>query len=86
MEKWTSVGREGQHDEVGVEAVDAVPRVGVVAWQIPLEADVIHDLVLPLPRYVRIRQNHLSSTEETRRTVLLRQCCGTVLYCSLFRL
>lgn len=37
-----------QHDEVRIEAVQAVPRVGVVVGLRARPADVVHYLVLPL--------------------------------------
>ena len=38
-----------QHDEVGIQPVQDVDEVGIVVGLRPLEADVGHDLVLPLP-------------------------------------
>lgn len=37
---------KGQHDQVGVQAVEAVARVGVVLREHLLSADVFHNLVL----------------------------------------
>ena len=45
---------DGEHDEVGVEAVQDVPRVGVVVRLAPLVADVVHDFVLALARHARV--------------------------------
>lgn len=41
------------------QAIDAVARVGVGAWQVALQPDVVHDLVLPLPRNTGVRQDDL---------------------------
>ena len=38
--------------QVGVQAVEAMPGVGVVAWLGLLVADVVHYLVLALPRHL----------------------------------
>lgn len=53
------MGGQGQHDEVGVQAVEAVAQVGLPGGTPPLLPDVLHDLVLPLPGHVCIRQHHL---------------------------
>ncbi len=57
------VGGETEHDEVSVKAVEAVARVGVPAGAAALLPDVCHDLVLTLPRHIRIRQDHLRSQD-----------------------
>ncbi|KAI3480716.1 hypothetical protein L1887_57195 [Cichorium endivia] len=46
------VAEEAEHDEVGVEAVEAVADVGVVAGLCLAETDVLHDLVLALTGHV----------------------------------
>ena len=48
------VRHEGQHDEVGVQAVQTVALVGGPGplGVAPRPAYVLHDLVLPLPRHV----------------------------------
>jgi len=51
------VAEETEHDEVGVEAVHAVPHVGAVARLRLVEADVLHDLVLALAGDLRVRTN-----------------------------
>ena len=48
-----------QHDEVRVRPAQHVLGVGVVVGGGPLLANVVHDLVLPLPGHIGIRQNHL---------------------------
>lgn len=48
-----------QHDEVSVQPVHAVPRVGVVAGGGALLANVGHDLVLALARGVGIGEDDL---------------------------
>ncbi len=53
------VGGQPQHDEVGIQAVQAVPDVGVPAGPATLLSDVGHDLVLALPGHICIRQDHL---------------------------
>ena len=44
------VAEQAEHDEVGVEAVHAVPHVGVVPRLSLVEANVLHDLVFSLTR------------------------------------
>ena len=44
------VAAEAEHHEVRVQAVQAVPRVRVVAGQRLLVADEVHDLVFTLAR------------------------------------
>ena len=46
-EMWLMRG-EGQHDEISIQAIQAVPGVGVPALSPPLLPDHVHDLVLPL--------------------------------------
>ena len=43
-----------QHDEVSIEAIEAVSQVGLPAGTAALLPDVGHDLVLALPRHIRI--------------------------------
>ena len=50
------VGGEAQHHEIGVEAVKAVARVGIVARLTPFPTDKVHDLVLALARAVVARE------------------------------
>ena len=52
------VGGERQHDEVRIQSVDAVPRVGVRPRQPLLLPDVGHRFVLPLPGAVGVAQDH----------------------------
>ena len=49
------VAEKSEHDEVGVEAVQAVADVGVVVWLGLLETDALHDLVLPFSRNLQTR-------------------------------
>ena len=53
------VGGESQHDEVGIQAVQAVPCGGRPAGPPPLLAHIAHDLVLALARGVAVRQHDL---------------------------
>ena len=46
------VGDEGQHDEVRVQPVQAVPLVRLVIRPLLCPADMLHDLVLALARNV----------------------------------
>ena len=46
------VRHEAEHDEIRVLPVHAVPRVGPVPRLIPHVPNVLHDLVLPLPRHL----------------------------------
>lgn len=48
------VGGETQHDEVRIQAVEAVPCGGVPSRAAPLLPDITHDLVLALPRTVAV--------------------------------
>lgn len=50
---------QAKHDEICVEAVQAVARVGVPAGASALLPNVRHYFVLALPRNIRIRQNDL---------------------------
>jgi hypothetical protein len=47
------VAEQAEHDEVGVEAVHAVPHVGVVPRLSLVEANVLHDLVFSLARNLK---------------------------------
>ena len=38
---------QGQHDEISIQAVQAMPCVGIPARPAPLLPDHVHDLVLP---------------------------------------
>ena len=62
---------EGQHDQVGVQAVQAVPQVGFPSRAPPLLPDVLHDLVLALPRHVGVRQDHLRVSQALPRLACL---------------
>ena len=53
------VRKQAQHDEVGIQTVDAVPRVGIKAGLGLLGADEIHDLVLTLSWDLMPGENHL---------------------------
>ena len=57
---------QAQHDEVGIEAIEAVARVGIPAGAAALLPDVRHDLVLALPGHICIRQDHLHARETQR--------------------
>jgi len=46
------VGDQGEHDEIGIQAVETVALVWREARLAFLPPDVLHDLVLPLPRHV----------------------------------
>ena len=50
------VGGEAQHHEIGVEAVKAVARVGIVARLTSFPTNKVHDLVLALARAVVARE------------------------------
>ena len=50
---------QSEHDEVRIQAVQAVPQRRVPARPPALLADVGHDLVLALARHIRVRQDHL---------------------------
>ena len=52
---------EGQHDEISIQAVQAVTGVGVPTISAPLLSDHVHDLVLPLPWGIGVRQDHLKA-------------------------
>ena len=58
---------QAEHDEVGVQAVQAVADVGVPPRAAALLPDVRHDLVLALPRDVGIRQDDLRLSPHTRQ-------------------
>lgn len=45
---------QSKHDEVSIQAIQAVLGVGVPAWPVALLPDVAHHLMLPLPRSVGI--------------------------------
>ena len=49
---------QGQHDQVGIQAVQAVPQVGLVVRRLLAPANVLHDLVLSLPGDVVARQDN----------------------------
>mmetsp|Transcript_5938 Transcript_5938/g.21724 ORF Transcript_5938/g.21724 Transcript_5938/m.21724 type:complete len:235 (+) Transcript_5938:3934-4638(+) len=51
--------RQREHDQVGVQAVQAVLGVGVEARQAPLAANVVHDLVLALTGHIGVREDDL---------------------------
>lgn len=51
--------QQAQQDQVGVLAVNAVPRVGCVVGARALLADEAHDLVLPLPRLTAVAEDDL---------------------------
>lgn len=55
------VGGQPQHDEIGVQPVQAVAGGGVPPGPPALLAHVRHDLVLPLPGRVGVRQHHLQA-------------------------
>lgn len=48
------MSRQSKHDEICIQAVEAVLGVGVPAWSIALLPDVPHYLMLPLTRGVCI--------------------------------
>ena len=50
-----------KHDEVSIQAIQAVLGVWVPARPVPLLPDIAHHLVLPLPGSVGIRQDYLHS-------------------------
>jgi len=43
-----------KHDEVSIQAIEAMPDVGVPAWATPLLPDVGHNLVLTLSRHIGV--------------------------------
>lgn len=53
------VGGERKHDEVGIQAIDDVLCVWVGARASALLADVLHHLVLSLPRRVGVGEDDL---------------------------
>ena len=55
------MGAQRKHHQVCVQAVQAVASVGVPPWAPALLPDVGHDLVLPLPRGIGVRQDHLQT-------------------------
>lgn len=67
------VGREREHDKVGVETVDDVLRVGVVRGVAALAADEVHDLVLALSGNGRVGDDDLKLIESTGQRGSLRQ-------------
>jgi hypothetical protein len=60
------VGRQRQHDQIGVESVDDMLGIGVVLRMRPLTPNKVHNLVLSLSRDRRVRDDdlHLSSGKE----------------------
>ena len=58
------VGDQGEHDEVGVQPVQAVPLVGLVLGVLFGPPEVLHDLMLALPRDQRARQHDLGLLPE----------------------
>jgi hypothetical protein len=52
------VGEETEHDEVGIEAVETVSYVGVIARLSPLPPNVVHNLVFALARHLVPAQYH----------------------------
>ena len=68
------VRRQRQHDEVGVEAVEAVARVRLVAGLQPLQPDELHDLVLALAGDRAVGEDHLDPLPaRVRRDLLVRE-------------
>lgn len=59
---------QGKHDEISVQAVQAVASVGIPVRPTPLLANIRHDLVLSLPWHIGIRQHHLHTHKPRRRT------------------
>jgi hypothetical protein len=58
----TEVGimtQQTQHDQVGVQAIQTMPYVGVVIMLSPRQANVFHDLVLAFSWYLVSGQNDL---------------------------
>mmetsp|Transcript_32284 Transcript_32284/g.74352 ORF Transcript_32284/g.74352 Transcript_32284/m.74352 type:complete len:661 (+) Transcript_32284:2630-4612(+) len=55
---WLVAGQP-QHDQISVLAVHTVPCVGAVARRRPHLPNVLHDLMLPLPRHLLPAENHL---------------------------
>lgn len=42
------VSREGEHDEIGIEAMKGMPGVGIVLGHRPLEPNILHNFVFTL--------------------------------------
>lgn len=57
------VRSQSKHDEVSVQAVQAVASVGVPVRTAPLFANVGHNLVLALPWRIGIRKHYLRTNE-----------------------
>lgn len=55
---------EPEHDEVGVQPVQDVVLVGVVARLAALAPHEVHDLVLALPGLAGVREDHLRKQDE----------------------
>ena len=54
------MAQESQHDEVGVQTVQAVSSVGIVLWLRSGPSDVLHYFVLSLSRYIVTGKDHLA--------------------------
>ena len=55
---------ESEHDQVRIEAAEAVPCVGVVSLFVPRASDVVHDLVLAFPRDAVARVDDFETSPE----------------------
>lgn len=53
------VGGDAQHDQVGIEPVQHVLRVGVPPREAPLKPNILDDFVLPLAGDIGVGQDHL---------------------------
>ena len=50
---------ETKHDEISICSTEHMLRVGIVVRGSSLLSDEVHDFVLPFPRNIGIREDHL---------------------------